>query len=257
MGNSFLPLNFIAKSQTKLFNQALPHPHWEQLGLSREWGWSGRAPWSCATTVGFSDVGPGEKVDPSCSLCEQLCSSRGCSPAGAQSSWFGWQIISPGLFITEVSLKHPQRDPSRLSKQKLFFFLIQLCKSLGVMVSCFLWSLAQTWLFLCSPSAFGYFLSSSLWRSGSLAWMHLMLWCCSYWSEEVWGVLALWSCCVWTVWYASTSKTNIQIHTAMQACIFHKLLQFPVVASALAGVLMAIFDCFSVTLIFCLSWSCW
>lgn len=92
----------------------------------------------CATTVGFSDVGPGEKVDPSCSLCEQLCSSMGCSPAGAQSSWFGWQIISPGLFITEVSLKHPRRDPSRLSKQKLFFFfnsVVQVTWGHGVLFS--------------------------------------------------------------------------------------------------------------------------
>lgn len=50
---------------------------------------------------------------------------------------------------------------------------------------------------------------------------------------------------------------NNQIHMAMQPRVFHRLLQSPVAASAFAGVLMAVFDFFSVTLIFCLSWSCW
>jgi len=65
-------------------------------------------------------------------------------PAGAQSSWFGWQI-------TELSLKYPQRSLKGLQTEARLYFKIQLCKSLGVTVFCFLWSLAQTWLFLCFP----------------------------------------------------------------------------------------------------------
>lgn len=43
-------------------------------------------------------------------LREQLRLLMGCSTAEAQHLWFGWQITSPKLFITEVSKTFTERS---------------------------------------------------------------------------------------------------------------------------------------------------